>query len=244
VVDSEDCSTRAPECKKRFFRRIGVRHRWLAFSLLTSGVLHVAVLFLAMDADPGSEGWGKEKSLAHSANTLSVSFTSIAYEQSTPPATVEVNAGAKIVGGRAEYAVERKAEGGVVPNSGVEHRHQDLKGERGDGSASLSLSGVAYIPLEMLTVRPRPLGEVLLDSEEMAGMVSERSMVLELRVSERGEVVDVVIKSSELPEEVSSSVANAFRKLRFLPGELNGRKVGTVMRVGVGRYATLPLSER
>lgn len=145
---------------------------------------------------------------------------------------------------RGQQTDERKDAGGVSRRSDLEHVRGHLNEERSDTPALLPLPGVAYYSLEMLSVRPRPLGEVLLDSEETAGMVSEHSMVLELRISERGDVVDVAIESSELPETASASVVSAFRKLRFLPGELNGQKVGTVMRVGVGRYATRPRSER
>jgi hypothetical protein len=49
-------------------------------------------------------------------------------------------------------------------------------------------------------------------------------------------VASVEVEKSELPEAVAASAAAAFGKLRFVPGQLNGRPVGSMMRIEVVYY--------
>jgi hypothetical protein len=46
-------------------------------------------------------------------------------------------------------------------------------------------------------------------------------------------VTSVEVEHSDVPEAVSALAAAAFAKLRFAPGELNGRAVGAMMRIEV-----------
>lgn len=99
----------------------------------------------------------------------------------------------------------------------------------------LPLPGIDYYATNALTVKPKALGEAALDPEEIAAIVATGRVVLLLRINEQGEVVDVSVEHSDLPDVFSETAAKAFRKLRFAPGELDGRKVGAVMRIEV-RY--------
>ncbi len=58
-------------------------------------------------------------------------------------------------------------------------------------------------------------------------------VVLALWIDDRGAVVKVSIERSDLPADRLAAVTDAFRLLRFAPGELNGRKVGALMRIAV-----------
>jgi len=88
-------------------------------------------------------------------------------------------------------------------------------------------TGPAFYAAEALTIRPVALSEPVLD----AGGTGE--VVLALWIDEQGAVVDLSVERSELPADRIAAVADAFRLVRFAPGELNGQKVGAVMRIEV-----------
>lgn len=102
-----------------------------------------------------------------------------------------------------------------------------------EGVNVLPLPGTTYYPTAVLSVKPRPLGELALDHDRIAGAVASGKIILDLWISEHGDVTNTVIESNDLPEAVLQVVEKAFRKLHFSPGELNGLKVGSVMRIEV-----------
>jgi hypothetical protein len=57
--------------------------------------------------------------------------------------------------------------------------------------------------------------------------------VLKLWISALGKVDSVEVESSNLPDTVSELTAAAFGKVRFLPGEIDGRRVRALMRIEV-----------
>lgn len=94
-----------------------------------------------------------------------------------------------------------------------------------------SIPGRAYYPTEQLTVRPKALAEVELDMAETAIPEPSGKMILSLWINEYGEVVDASVETNDLSERVSNATVEAFRKLRFKPGEINGKAVGVVMKI-------------
>ena len=87
----------------------------------------------------------------------------------------------------------------------------------------------AFYPSAALTIRPVALSEPLLDD----GDAVFGEQVLTLWIDDQGAVVEVAVERSDLPADRRRAVADAFGALRFAPGELNGKKVGAVMRVAV-----------
>ena len=87
----------------------------------------------------------------------------------------------------------------------------------------------AFYPSAVLTVRPVALSEPLLDD----GDAVSGEQVLTLWIDDQGAVVEVSTERSELPDDRQRAVADAFRVVRFAPGEINGKKVGTLMRIAV-----------
>lgn len=85
----------------------------------------------------------------------------------------------------------------------------------------------SFYPANELTIKPVALGEPALDGEDMVS----GEVVLALWIDAQGTVVEVSVERSELPADRLPVVADAFRVLRFSPGELNGRAVGAVMRI-------------
>ena len=104
---------------------------------------------------------------------------------------------------------------------------------RSPGIGLLSLPATTYYLSSQLSKRPQPASEPELDTEETASIPAFGTVVLRLWIDARGEVTTVEIERSELPEIFSQTAANAFRNLRFVPGEREGQRVASVMRVEV-----------
>jgi hypothetical protein len=104
---------------------------------------------------------------------------------------------------------------------------------RGLGMGLLPLPAPAYYTTDQLTQRPRPRSEPELDTPALGPMIAAGAIILKLWISEQGEVIAVEVEKSELPGNYAETAVAAFRKLRFTPGELDGRRVGTLMRIEV-----------
>jgi TonB family protein len=100
-----------------------------------------------------------------------------------------------------------------------------------DDPETRSIPGGAYYPTDQLTVRPKALAAVELDMPETAIHEPSGKMILSLRINEDGEVVDASVETNDLSERVSNATVEAFRKLRFKPGEINGKAVAVVMKI-------------
>jgi len=90
-----------------------------------------------------------------------------------------------------------------------------------------------YFTADRLTKPPLATSQPLLTiPRTMARYVTGRVM-LKVWINELGGVDEVGVERSDLPETVSSFAADAFRKLHFVPGEVDGRPVGVLMRVEI-----------
>ncbi|MSQ63588.1 MAG: TonB family protein, partial [Betaproteobacteria bacterium] len=84
-----------------------------------------------------------------------------------------------------------------------------------------------------LTQRPRPTTEPRLDVPEIGPMFASGKVILRVWINELGNVDSVDVEKSELAAAVAATAAAAFGKQRFVPGEINGRPVGSMMRIEV-----------
>lgn len=91
----------------------------------------------------------------------------------------------------------------------------------------------AYYTTDQLTKRPEAIAEPELETPEIVPILASGTIILKLRIDDLGAVISVEVEKSELPEMVTNSAAAAFKKLRFVPGERNGQRVGTEMRIEV-----------
>lgn len=101
------------------------------------------------------------------------------------------------------------------------------------GADLLPIPAPDYYTTDQLTKRPQPTGVADLDKPETSTIIASGKMVLKLWIDDLGDVVDVLVEQSELPEVISRSAVEAFRRLHFVPGELKGRRVGSVMRIEI-----------
>jgi TonB family protein len=99
------------------------------------------------------------------------------------------------------------------------------------GANNFFLPPPPYYLTSELTIRPQALSEVELSPSEIFARGSSGRVVLNLWISESGEVVAVYVEISDMPEQVSVATEAAFRNLRFKPGEIDGKAVGSVMKV-------------
>jgi TonB family protein len=97
----------------------------------------------------------------------------------------------------------------------------------------VQLQSSPFYPSEQLTVRPRVIAEVELETPETKHLAASGDIVLQVLIDDKGEVVGVEVETSSLPEIFSRTVSNAFRRFKFTPGEIGGLAVRSVMRVAI-----------
>lgn len=114
---------------------------------------------------------------------------------------------------------------------------------RMDGADLLPLPGPVYYTSDQLTKRPRAIAVKKLDTPETQSIIVSGKLILKLWIDTQGQVEDVVVESSELPEIFAEVAIKAFRQSRFAPGERNGQRVASVMRIEVS-YADQRLPAR
>lgn len=105
--------------------------------------------------------------------------------------------------------------------------------DRTEGIGLLPIPAPTYYTTDQLTKRPQPTAEAELDTPEIWPILASGTIVLKLWISELGDVIAVDVEKTDLPETFSSTAVAAFRRLRFTPGEIDGRPVGTMMRIEV-----------
>jgi len=105
--------------------------------------------------------------------------------------------------------------------------------ERAAGLGLLPVPAPAYYTVDQLTKSPRATSDPRLKAPESGPYFRPGKVVLKLLVNALGTVDAVDVEKSEVPGEVAGSAAAVFGKLRFIPGEINGRRVGSVVRIEV-----------
>ena len=108
--------------------------------------------------------------------------------------------------------------------------------ERTLGNDLLPIPAPAYYTTDQLTKRPQPTSQPRLLTAELGPSPPSGKVILKVWITELGNVASVEVEKSELPEAMAASAAAAFGKLRFVPGQLNGRPVGSMMRIEVVYY--------
>jgi len=148
-----------------------------------------------------------------------------------------VNATLVFQGAHGFSGIPVPAEGENVPNSSVTtldagtQVRPDETG--GSGAGLLPLPGQAYYTTDQLSKRPQPMTVAELEPVEIKAIIASGKIVLKLWITERGSVARVEVESSNLPAMFTRAAVEGFKRLRFEPGERDGRPVGTVIRLEV-----------
>jgi hypothetical protein len=120
------------------------------------------------------------------------------------------------------------------PDHRMANEKSNLSQVRALGVGLLAIPEPIYYTTDQLTKRPQPISAPKLDVPEMGTIPFSSGMViLKLWINEVGAVVSVDLEKRDLPIAISRSAVAAFGNLRFVPGEINGRRVRTMMRIEV-----------
>jgi hypothetical protein len=128
------------------------------------------------------------------------------------------------------------AEGGSMTDASAEGMATEERRPASDRTAGIGLLPIpapAYYTTDQLTKHPQPTAEAELDTPEIRPILASGTIILKLWISELGDAVAVDVEKTDLPEIFSKTAVAAFKNLRFVPGEINGRRVGAVMRIEV-----------
>jgi hypothetical protein len=97
----------------------------------------------------------------------------------------------------------------------------------------LPITAPAYYSAAQLTKLPRATSAPRLDVPQTAPAFGAGKLTLKVWINDRGGVDSVEVEAGDVPEEVAGSTAAAFGKLRFVPGEINGKPVGSLLKIEV-----------
>jgi outer membrane biosynthesis protein TonB len=97
----------------------------------------------------------------------------------------------------------------------------------------LPILAPTYYAAEQLTKHPKATSDVELDAPEIRSIAASGTLILKLWINEVGAVDSVDIEKSEVPPPVSDSAIAAFKRLLFTPGEIDGRRVASMMRIEI-----------
>ena len=105
--------------------------------------------------------------------------------------------------------------------------------ERSLGADLLPIPAPDYYPPEQLTKRPQPTKAAALDTPNTDPVVASGEITLKLWIDDFGEVANAEIEKTSMPEIFSTQAITAFKHLRFIPGERNGQRVRSVIRIEI-----------
>ena len=98
----------------------------------------------------------------------------------------------------------------------------------------LPIPAPTFYTTDQLTKRPELISDPpKLEVTEAMPAFGSGKVILKVWINELGAVVSVDLDESDVPESVADAALAAFAKLRFEPGEINGRPVATLMRIEV-----------
>lgn len=102
----------------------------------------------------------------------------------------------------------------------------------------------AYLPRSRLTVPPEPTTEIVIpDPGGLAGtdaQLREKTVILTLYINEEGWVDRITVDTPDPDPGVELAAKKAFGSARFTPGEIDGKRVKSRMRIEVGLEPVSP----
>lgn len=98
---------------------------------------------------------------------------------------------------------------------------------------SPALPGPYYFPPHELSRKPQPASPVPLDYPADSPLVARGRIVLRLLINAAGNVDQVMVEQSELPQELTELARQAFSQAKFQPGMKENRPVKSQMMIEV-----------
>lgn len=90
-----------------------------------------------------------------------------------------------------------------------------------------------YFSAKDLTQKPLVVRDVPADLTLIVPDVPAQAATLQILINEYGEIDQVIVEDSLLPEVAQKTVVDAFVKARFHPGEINGVPVKSQLRIEI-----------
>lgn len=187
----------------------------LLVALLVSCLLHAALLF-----SPSFKGARSALNITkQSQNNMSarrVTNVQLTYNNAptvAAPAPVKVNQAALM----------------SLPSAHLSQEHLEITAPE----PVLAPVVTTYYTAEQLTKRAYPSSAVELDVSELKSLTGSGRVVLKLWINDLGEVTDIEVEKTELPNVISDLAIQTFRATHFVPGEINGQPVDSLMRIEI-----------
>jgi len=193
----------------------GPQDRRFAAALAASCLLHALLLFLP--------GLGASAVSSGLAERLARAFG--------PSPMLEVRLLARSEGARPVILPSAEETGGLP--APVARKAPAEASEPARGADLLPLPGTTFYTVDQITKHPVAITQPNLFVARTTARSVQGKVSLKIWVGERGEVEAVEVEKSNLPEAISKLTAEAFERLRYEPGEINGRPVGVVLRIEV-----------
>lgn len=102
-----------------------------------------------------------------------------------------------------------------------------------DAATQLGIGIVPYLPAKLLDERPRVVFDIPYELPQLSGYPQSGKLVMTLKIGASGEVDDVEVDATTLPDIFAEETARVFRQARFTPGRKGGSAVGTLLRIEV-----------
>lgn len=88
-----------------------------------------------------------------------------------------------------------------------------------------------YFQSQELTEKPRVFRDIPADMVIVLPDVPTQPVIARLYINEHGDIDKVELENSELGEEAQRFVTNAFAKIKFVPGRIDGAQVKSQLKI-------------
>lgn len=106
-----------------------------------------------------------------------------------------------------------------------------------NGSAAMLLLPLPprphYFPASQLTLKPVVLQDIPANLTIDVPNAPAQAAVLRLLINELGEIDKVIVDESSVPERAAQAITEAFRSIRFRPGERDGAPVKSQLKIQI-----------
>jgi hypothetical protein len=90
-----------------------------------------------------------------------------------------------------------------------------------------------YFPASQLTLKPVVLQDIPANLTVDVPNAPAQAAVLRLLINELGEIDKVIVDESSVPERAAQAITEAFRSIRFRPGERDGAPVKSQLKIQI-----------
>jgi hypothetical protein len=119
-----------------------------------------------------------------------------------------------------------------IPADATHPEKEDSTLPKKSSGLDAGVPGIRYFSSEFLTVRPYPVTQ--LESPDLRKPLQNGNVgrvVLRVWVSDAGEITATETEFNDMPMAVHEAVVAAFQRMRFMPGEIDGKPVGSILRI-------------